>query len=459
MTNFSNFNNVKEKIRFLPVEVNWTDITPGQDVTAFTYYDKEKYCHVVVTPKLQCLFMHECGHIIFGHNNYSEQATELAKKLFREKFKNIVESIKSEKIIPEEATLQYILNVAMDMEVNSRLFTMEEQELLGQTIANVFKRKNRPILPKDFGYPEKMNYIYYLSKMVQDNNVIRKLAEYELNSHKSAELMKNQINNANDRKTISTSHGKYHPISTPAIVQAVKKAIEKAAKEKKMSDGSSLVHVKTKSKKKVLENKLSSSLNSEPEFSKITGKKFSSLKEAFSFLFPQFVKTPRNDLLYNYNRRKHGNTGIIIGKRVENLTPRLPSVYILMDCSYSMDKKILNDISSTLKGIKLNSKSKVIFWDENKCGEIAYRNIKKLEEFPHGGGTDLASGIRYINSFKRKEDTLVVISDFYDDLKEIRNAVFESANTKHLLIGCNYANKDLLNFREFNIYISNDGEM
>lgn len=459
MSNFSKFSSVKDKIKFLPVEINWTEVHPGKPVTAYTYYDEEKYCHVVVTPKIQCLFMHECGHIIFGHNTYSEQALKLAKELFKEKFEDLINSMNLEKIEPRDATIQYILNIAMDMEVNSQLFTLEEQEQVGKTVSEVFKRDSRPILPKDFGYPEKMNYIYYLSKMVQDNEIIKKLAEHELNAQKFAEMAARQLQNIKNRKKDVLPQGRYRSeISTPAAVSVIKKVIEKVAKEQKMTDGSSVFQVKTEPGEDYKTNQQNQLLNDEPEFSKITGENFSSLEKAFSHLIPRIVKTTRNDLLYNFNRRKHGNSGVLIGKRTENLTPKLPSVYILMDCSASMDGVILNNIVKTLKGVRLNKKSKVIFWDTKNCGKIAYSNIKKLEKFPLGGGTELASGIRYINSIKNINDILVVISDFWDDLEAIRTAILEGDNKNHLLIGWGIVNEQLKNFKEFNTYISEKKE-
>lgn len=429
---FAKLNEVKDKIDFMPVELYWTEVRQDKPVTAFTYYDESKNCHVVVTPKIDCLYMHECGHIIYGHNSFSKEATKLAEEIFEQKLKNVTKHIlhhQQDEI--RETSIHFILNVAMDMEVNSKLFSKEEQECMGLTISRVYKAHSRPVLPKDFGYAEGMNYIFYLLKMSQDIQLVRKMAEIEMNTF-----------------------NEYLPkLSEQESMRIFRKLIENVIEKNKMPDGSSILRTGEKGGSNYLQNKLESLLDLQQEKHVINGKRFASLENAFTFLIPELKKTYGTDPMFYYNRRKHGNSGILISKRVERSTLVLPTVYILMDCSFSMDRKVLDDVAETLKNIRLSEKSKVIFWDTELCKEISFSEIKRLKELPSGGGTSLASGIRYINSLKKEEDTLIVISDFYDNLKFIKKALFEGNNQKHLMIGCNCSNPELLNFKEFNTYV------
>lgn len=438
MEKFAKLNEVEDKIDFMPVEVNWAEIEQGKPITAFTYYDEDKNCHVVVTPKLDCVYMHECGHIIYGHNSFSKEATNIAEEIFEQKLKNITKHILNRKQDEvRNSTIHFILNVAMDMEVNSKLFSLEEQERMGETISKAYQSYNRPVLPKDFGYDEGRNYIFYLLKMSQDAQLVRKLADIQINSEKYVKLAKQQNSS----------------ISEQEAMRIFRKMIEKAVDENKMPDGSSILRAGDKDVNNDLQQKFRSLLNLQPENDVISGKHFTSLEKAFTFLIPELKKNYVSDPLFYYNRRRYGKSGILISKRVERTSTILPTVYILVDCSLSMDKKLLNDIAETLKNVRLNKKSKVIFWDTKLCKEISFGEIKTLKEFPLGGGTSLAGGIRYINSLKKEKDSLIVISDFYDTLEFIKKALFEVKNSKHLMIGCGDPNPDLLKFKEFNTYI------
>lgn len=452
MNSYKKLNEVKSKLQYYPVEINWTEIRPEEKINAYTYFDKNKNCHILVTPKIQCLFMHEFGHILFGHNKFSEQAIMLAEELIETKVTKYTKSIPNIFRRLRASTVQYFVNIAMDMEVNSKLFSIEEQELVGYEVSKAFKTKGRPMLAKDFGYPEKMNYIFYLQKMLEDPYFMQKIAEHERDPKLFEKMAEQQIKEILDGKIDSFPQGSFVPSisSTPEILRIFTRVLNNLYHNKKMPDGS---HITENHNDNNNPGKSFSLNETNPESLEIKGKKFNSLEKAFSFLIPQIRKTTHSDMVYYMNRRKHGNSGIMISKRIENIIPVKPTVYILMDCSGSMDKKILDDVASTLRGIQLNADSKIIFWDSKLVKEIPYSKIKTLKEIPSGGGTHLASGLNYINSIKKIEDSVVVISDFYDNLKEIRETVINLHLRKHLMIGCCQPNEEIQNIKEFNTVI------
>jgi hypothetical protein len=132
-------------------------------------------------------------------------------------------------------------------------------------------------------------------------------------------------------------------------------------------------------------------------------------------VFSQQILNTKSNTMYNYNRHKHGN--MIITKYTKEDIWKPGNIYMVVDCSGSIDSKAISDFISTTKDIskKCGPKSRIIWWDTRLEGD--YRLTEN--EGPRGcGGTDIAGGIAYVRDKYelQKNDKLFIISDFEDGL-------------------------------------------
>lgn len=150
------------------------------------------------------------------------------------------------------------------------------------------------------------------------------------------------------------------------------------------------------------------------------------LKEVFS----KKVENVRVNEMYYYNRRKYGDKDIIAKYTKENVY-RPGNIYIIIDCSGSVEAEAIGTIMDCTRTLakKCGPKSRVIWWDTSLCGDIP---IRKATESFSGGGTDIAPGIAYVKEhyLKSSNDKLIIVSDFqdtlsnwYDEVKDLRNDV------------------------------------
>jgi len=132
-------------------------------------------------------------------------------------------------------------------------------------------------------------------------------------------------------------------------------------------------------------------------------------------VFSQQILNTKSNTMYNYNRHKHGN--LIITKYTKEDIWRPGNIYMVVDCSGSIDSKAISDFISTTKEIskKCGPKSRIIWWDTRLEGDFRLTE----NQGPRGcGGTDIAGGIAYVRDKYelQKNDKLFIISDFEDGL-------------------------------------------
>jgi hypothetical protein len=129
------------------------------------------------------------------------------------------------------------------------------------------------------------------------------------------------------------------------------------------------------------------------------------------------------DLMYYANRGKNsGLGGVILPRRyhTEKWMPTAATFVIDISGSVATDyvERIINAVVSANSGIDLK-KSHIVFCDTNVVGdEILSKRTKKVWA---GGGTRIASGIKYVfdkGYVKTNKDKLFVVSDLEDDLTE-----------------------------------------
>lgn len=134
--------------------------------------------------------------------------------------------------------------------------------------------------------------------------------------------------------------------------------------------------------------------------------------------FSKKIENLRQNTMWNYNRRKYGEVDIISKLTKENVY-RPGNIYIIVDCSGSIDERAIGKMLDVIKQLskKCGPKSRVIWWDTRLCSDKLLRSEQKPI---CGGGTDIAGGIAYVrkNYLKNSNDKLIIISDYYDTLSK-----------------------------------------
>jgi len=99
----------------------------------------------------------------------------------------------------------------------------------------------------------------------------------------------------------------------------------------------------------------------------------------------------------------------------------IPKIVVLMDVSFSISKKILNQFYSEILAIAraFNSKVKVVLWSDEVLGvvELSHKNFPR--KIVYGGGTVIAPALEKALEITRKGDIVVILSDWHiSDLDE-----------------------------------------
>lgn len=171
---------------------------------------------------------------------------------------------------------------------------------------------------------------------------------------------------------------------------------------------------------------------------------------------PSIDITSYNDILYNYNRGK--TTDVFINKVRTRSTFRKPNVHIYTDVSGSMDAEYTKKVVKAVKAIssRIDNRSSITFyneWDLN-TEKFTTLNDEVINRSFIGGGTQLARALKhYVKSQENNSaNTLVVISDFCDDLNSIKKS-FDNIKSTILCIEVGNSNdSDVADeFKEYEI--------
>ena len=148
----------------------------------------------------------------------------------------------------------------------------------------------------------------------------------------------------------------------------------------------------------------------------------------------------KKDLLRNYNR---GIVRSVISPAVMRkvTVSNEQKIVYLIDISGSMDTQLVDRI---LKAIKKNMmhlskglKYDIITWNTGLGEHIRDINPRRpVPTISYGGGTMIAEGIRYFRDNYGPEATLIIISDFEDNLEEWNE--IEKKMNGYLIYGFNY---------------------
>jgi uncharacterized protein with von Willebrand factor type A (vWA) domain len=118
-----------------------------------------------------------------------------------------------------------------------------------------------------------------------------------------------------------------------------------------------------------------------------------------------------------------------------------PKIVFLLDISGSMDTRlvdrILRTISKSILKINRDLRYDIITWSTSLGEHIKDINPRKgVPRISCGGGTDMASGMRYFKENYKSDAILVLISDFEDNLDAWHSV--ESSMKEYSMWGFNY---------------------
>lgn len=344
------------------------------------------------TELAQYLYLHECGHILYGHAKNMELRMDrflLAKMAMAYKrisyyFPNYEEYLK----VFQKA----VFNIVMDFEVNSRMFSNEEWEFMNEKMEQFFGHKGvRGMWPEDYGYPKELTWNEYLTLILMDpQKFMEQLKDFLEEMCRQEGVEGEEENKVNDK------------LSEKQLQKL--REIERQHGNGKFSDN-------RRERKGGQSRFISPKTQAYEAFTDMT----ELFERISSVLMCRVPRLAHNDIIYNYNRRKY-DTNVLIPKRVNAHVTQASRLFILLDVSGSINWSLVNGLITVFKNVSdMYGRTVFVTWNTKLVGEW---NIKEEIKVRAGGGTDIAPGIAYINEkYKPKtNDVFFVMSDFWDSM-------------------------------------------
>ena len=405
---------------------------------------------------MQFCLDHEFGHVIFGHMNNDALNEALAISKMETSYDNY------KHLFPDDVTKEdavnfakgALLNIAMDCEVNSKLFTKDEYDHFEKEICGDDKEAHL-IHPTNYDLPVEESYIYYLNglcdnpeKMIKDffkekDNQQNQNQQQQNNQGQQGQRQQSQSSNGNGQSqnqngqnsnqsqngnrqsqnnkqsnsgnkqsSSGNSNGNEQKSSFDKNGKISKEAFEKAKKEIQESTAGTM-----------MDNDNTSTEYDGPgqgnENRKVQVEEKDPLEEVKRTVLKeiiQTVRTSKKDMMYNYNRRKNGSN-VIVSKQISSLKKEIGKAYFIVDVSGSMSQVTLEKLYNTFTeiGKQINKDSRIILWNEELVSD------KKIfeKELSVGGGTKIADAIDYVSEkYLTRKDILFVCSDFEDNIAD-----------------------------------------
>ena len=108
------------------------------------------------------LYMHEAGHIIFGHMKNAQTKNSIQKMKVRAAYPKVAKRFDSREQF-EKYFDKMLFNIVEDFEVNSKLFEPNDYHELDAIVT-----KNKGFFPGDYGFPLAKDYNVYLNLILAD---------------------------------------------------------------------------------------------------------------------------------------------------------------------------------------------------------------------------------------------------------------------------------------------------
>ena len=424
------------------------------------------------------LLLHETGHIIFGHlqsNSFNDTTFKMKVKFAWPRIRKLIEI--EDGITMSESDIQSIyidkvskilLNYAMDYEVNSKLFTVDEfsnfqksfendymkellsdenvspefyQKIVDDKKADPSKEISKALWPEDVGFPCKLQFTQYIDLMIKNpEEFFQKL---KLNKNNSAGDGSNDPSSS--QKSNNSSNGKITLNDLDDLAESfddmdegkMNDLLQKAEEaERTISDDEDGDGDDTIGEIEIDTDEWGGYSASGPKATRSEIINLSHPKELenkiLKEVFNKVVNNTRQDPVYNYNRKKYNSNVFISKSRPEQLW-RPGNIILLVDCSGSIANNAISAMIDCVKKVakKCGPKSRIIWWDTSLEGDYSLRLIQPPK---YCGSTNIGRGISYVKEhyLKQSNDKLIIISDYEDRLQNWYEA---ASHIKNDIIG------------------------
>lgn len=446
------YKSIKEKMSSLSYD--YIDKTIEEAPAACTRTDGSYY--IIISKQLKDyayvpLDLHESGHILFQHLRNQDLKLDQVKSQLKGKWSYIKNCIDNNAEFTESKMFdyfsRYLLNVAEDMEINSKFFgvgdnwkkqkdnisigvlrfTIENIENISKKQYDSFKKLIKSeecfdfcagIHPDSYKYPPALNYMSYINLILMNPSDFLKSLEKELEKqqyieNKIKEILENEVILEDESKS-SFSDSVKIKISIISKNVEKQKSKDKAAAEVAEEDGS-----KNKGDDfyKILNKQIG---NGSVSKIIVNEEKVIIPKDVKDFIakncFSKSNVTEKQDFLYKYNR---GKTNVLTNKTKVMEVYRPGNLIALVDVSGSVDTRLISSIIKEINNFKkfLGKNSRIILWNVECIDDMLLNKFNG--DIKAGGGTDISSGIEYAKNYlKTSLDKLFIISDFEDDLSK-----------------------------------------
>lgn len=322
------------------------------------------------------LYVHESGHIIFGHAEPKSVMetmllSRMAQLFYEDRFLSTFNS--KEEFV--SYIKDYLFNIAMDFEVNSKLFSDDDIKRMSELMGS------SPYYPREFSYDDGLSWREYLDLMLDDKRFFSK--------------DKRKKGSQTDEEYVSKLKREAESVSQKSKERRAARIESSEAKNLGIQPGSS--------------SETSGKTESE-------GLSFDELKKTIvSNVFNMKVVSNKRDMMYNANRRKLGESKILVPKTLQWTEIRADSFIVLFDVSGSVSSDIISKSIAMFKDIssKVGKDSRLVCWNTELVDDS---KLRLVDDVNIGGGTDIADGIAYCSHYLHSGTKLFVISDFIDDL-------------------------------------------
>ncbi len=359
------------------------------------------YCHG------DMFLLHEMGHIICQHLRYEEiiheQIMERLKAVWTRAFGKYFSKC-------TDHFAHLLCNYAMDMEVNTRFFDVDEKPaMIRELVSSEWDRRKvqyqrhglkksirrsdlskegiSPVFPEDYGFERNLTWRKYIDLMLLNPDMFAFIL-YENFKKQGVQISSDGKVSEKEIERITENHDTTEGIGNK--LSEYEKNIDKGNDKGKGSRKDFLSQIQ-----------------------KIGPETADFIRERSVADF----KDTRTDYLYLTNRGK--TYGVLRGKSVDHNDYMMKNIYVIVDTSGSVDSENLRRLLSLFTQLKafVGEQSKVIFWDTELQNVCPLR--KKITAIPRGAGTNIAKAIEYVRQKHcRTNDAVFIISDYFDNLDD-----------------------------------------
>ena len=437
--------------------VVWTYIHPNirkSDPLAFACRSRNTtgVFEIYVNPNIpsECqepLELHEFGHVIFTHMSLMEnQRKIIIQKImsYWNRFEKHIDenALKTKEDIQKASKIicNAILNIAMDYEVNSKLYTDEEwvifKEYVQWACANAralapnsteeqLKEalewvKNptesslfTPCWPEDDGFPKGLDYRQYVDLILMKPENAMDIIKSKIKGNKNA----GQSMGGDEESDQNSTPDKISKDDLDRILQEQNDANNEENNQVISDAEAQDCEENGTNKRQEINTPRWSPFSHVKSDDVISIKNHKRLKrKLLNEIINKHILLSREDTLYYYNRKKY-NSDTMISKTKGEDVYRPGNIYLLVDCSCSIGSEIISVIVGTVKEIakSCGPYSRIIWWDTDLAGDYPLKSFKGPSTY---GGTTIWKGIEYVRQkyLKRSNDKLIILSDYYDSL-------------------------------------------